>query len=140
MKRPFSSFWQRLLRDLGLQNDPHQIYQFDELLIRSMQDLAEREQRSEEEIAADLLSSALAQRDAADANLELWRALTPRQQQVAALACLGYTNRQVARRLMISPETVKTHMRHVLRKFNLHSKIELQQALAGWDFSAWLEP
>jgi len=140
MKRPFSSFWQRLLRDLGLQDDSHQIYQFDDLLMRSMQNLAEREQRSEDEIAAVLLSSALAQRDAADASLEVWRTLTPRQQQVAALACLDYTNRQVAGRLKISPETVKTHMRHVLRKFDLRNKIELQRALAGWDFSAWLEP
>jgi len=35
--------------------------------------------------------------------------------------------------------TVKTHMANVLRKFDLHSKIELRMALSDWDFSAWEE-
>lgn len=139
MKRPFSSFWQRLLRDLGLQRDPHQVYEFDDVLLQSVQDLAEREQRPEDEIASDLLSFALAQRDAAEANLAPWGTLSPREQQVAALTCLNFTNHQIAWRLMISHETVKSHMRSVLHKFDLHSKVELQLALAGWDFSAWLE-
>jgi DNA-binding CsgD family transcriptional regulator len=136
------SLWQRVLRDLGLRSTTRQVqlYKLDDSLIQSLQELAVREQRSEDEVASDLLSYALLQRDAAETNLAYWRSLSPREQQVAAMACLGYTNRQIAGRLMISHETVKTHMKHVLRKFGLHSKIELQQALANWDFSAWLEP
>ena len=49
----------------------------------------------------------------------------------------GCTNRQIAARLVLSPETVKTHLRSVLHKFGLRSKAELRQALAGWDFSGW---
>ncbi|MGW8250801.1 MAG: LuxR C-terminal-related transcriptional regulator, partial [Anaerolineales bacterium] len=41
--------------------------------------------------------------------------------------------------LMISPETVKTHIRNVLSKFKLHSKHELRENLIDWDFSAWAE-
>jgi DNA-binding CsgD family transcriptional regulator len=58
---------------------------------------------------------------------------------VAALTRLNFTNRQIAARLMITPETAKTHVRNVLRKFDLHSKAELRRALADWDFSAWLQ-
>jgi len=138
MRGFLSSFWQRLLRDLGMQDDARQMYEFDELLIQSVQELAEREQRSEDEVTSELLSVALTQRGVAEANLGIWGTLSPREQQVAALASMGLTNRQIARRLVISPETVKSHMRNILRKFGLHSKVELQQALEEWDFSSWL--
>lgn len=134
----FSSFWQRLLNDLGLHREPRQVYEFDNLLLQTVREMAEQEQRTEAEITSDLLSFALAQRGADEAKLKLWASLTPREQQVAALACLSYTNQQIAGRLSISPETVKTHVRNILRKFDLHSKVELQRALAGWDFSDWL--
>jgi DNA-binding CsgD family transcriptional regulator len=39
--------------------------------------------------------------------------------------------------LNISPETVKTHIKNALVKFNLRTKQELKQSLAGWDFSYW---
>lgn len=132
------SLWQRLLHILGFQRTTDKLsFQVDLELLQSLQGLAENEQRSQNEVAADLLSIALAQRDAANFYLERWRDLSPREQQVAALACLGYTNRQIANRLVISTETVKSHVRNVLNKFNLHSKIELRQALSDWDFSEW---
>jgi DNA-binding NarL/FixJ family response regulator len=58
---------------------------------------------------------------------------------VSALTCLKFTNAEIAEYLTISPETVKTHIRNVLSKFNLHSKNELRQNLSDWDFSAWAE-
>jgi two-component system response regulator NreC len=103
----------------------------------SLQRLAKRQQRPEDELAAELLSFALAQRNAAEARLELWRDLSPREQQVVALICLGYTNRQIANQLVISTETVKSHVRNALRKFSVRSKVELRQVLADWDFSTW---
>jgi len=93
---------------------------------------------SHKEIAQDLLKTALADRQVAEAHLEHWHALTDRQQQVAALACLNFTNRQIAAQLGISPQTVKAHMRNLLHRFNLHSKAELHQALSDWDFSEWV--
>jgi len=52
--------------------------------------------------------------------------LTPREQEIAWLTAQGDTNRQIAENLVISPETVKTHMRHVLDKFNVNSKTDLR--------------
>ena len=53
---------------------------------------------------------------------------------VTALTCLGLTNPQIAVRLSLSPETVKTHVRNVLAKFEVNSKDELRHILANWDF------
>jgi DNA-binding CsgD family transcriptional regulator len=64
-----------------------------------------------------------------------WHKLTPRQQEVAALICGGYTNREIARQLNISISTVKTHIRYILPKFKLNSKDQLRQYFEGWDFS-----
>ena len=111
----------------------------DEELLRSLRDLAQREQRAPDEVIASLLNQALQERQLLAQYWERWQSLTPREQQVAALVCLNLTGRQVAARLVVSPETVKTHMRNVLRKFGLRSRSELRQALAGWDFKDWLE-
>jgi len=91
-----------------------------------------------QQAAQELLKNALVDRQIAEAHLEHWRTLTPRQQQVAALACLNFTNRQIAARLGISPQTVKAHIRNLLHRFDLHSKSELRQALEDWDFSEWI--
>lgn len=101
--------------------------------------IAASSESSRQEIAQDLLKTALVDRQVAEKNLARWRALTPRQQQVAALACLNFTNRQIAAKLNISPQTVKAHMRNLLHRFDMHSKSELRQALEDWDFSGWID-
>jgi DNA-binding CsgD family transcriptional regulator len=131
------SLLERLLKLFGYSRTRRLTFDMDQALIQSLKSLAEQEKRAADDVAADLLTFALAQRQAADDNLDRWHSLTPREQQVAALACLNYTNRQIAAQLVISPETVKTHMRNTLRKFDLHSKAELRQILADWDFSVW---
>ena len=131
--------WQRVLRALGYTPAKRLVFQADEDLLQTLQTIAEREQRHTGEIASELLSSALARRQVDDGLISHWCFLSPREQQVAALTCLNLTNRQIAAKLVITPETAKTHVRNVLRKFDLHSKAELRRALADWDFSAWLQ-
>ena len=133
------TIWQRILRALGYAPSSRLAFHADEDLLQSLQTIAEREQRRTGEVVFELLSSALAQRQVDDGLVAHWRFLSPREQQVAALTRLNFTNRQIAARLMITPETAKTHVRNVLRKFDLHSKAELRRALADWDFSARLQ-
>lgn len=133
------TIWQRIRRALGYAHSSRLTFQADEDLLQSLQTIAEREQRRTGEVASELLSSALEQRQVDDGLVARWRFLSPREQQVAALTCLNFTNRQIAARLMVTPETAKTHVRNVLRKFDLHSKAELRRVLADWDFSAWLQ-
>ena len=115
-------------------------FEIDEGLVASLQEQADLEQLSADELAASLLTKSLQERRATNARLHDWTSLSPREQEVTALTCLNYTNRQIAAQLNISPETVKTHIRNVLYKFSLHNKQELKQSLAGWDFSAWGKP
>ena len=50
--------------------------------------------------------------------------LTDRELEVLGLASDGLTNRQIGRRLHISENTVKNHMRNILEKLHLHSRME----------------
>jgi DNA-binding CsgD family transcriptional regulator len=134
------SFWKRLLQLLRWQPSSNHLFELDEGLVHSVQTLAEHQQRPLDEMASALLATGL---DHYHTNNELWNYwhfLSPREQEVAAFTCLGYTNRQIAARLCVSIETVKTHMRNILFKFHLHGKAELRLALAEWDFSEWENP
>jgi len=135
------SFIKHLLRSLGLiDQPPDRQYGLDADLRAWLEELSYQEQRPVEEIAADLIQEAMDQRQTATANLQRWRELSPRQQDIAALTCLGYTNQQIAIRLHLSPETIKTHLRSVLQKFGVKTKFELRQLLSDLDFSAWEHP
>jgi DNA-binding CsgD family transcriptional regulator len=85
-----------------------------------------------------MLAAGLTQYRSVDELWPKWETLSPRERDVTALTCLGLTNRQIAARLLLSPETIKTHIRNILFKFSINSKAELRHILAGWDFSAWL--
>lgn len=104
-----------------------------------LNELAAADQRPVQVVVSELLQQAVTERYMAARNFLPWEQLTPRERQAAALACLGYTNDEIAELMVISKNTVKTHMRHVLRKFNVRSKMELRDVLAGWDFSDWIE-
>jgi DNA-binding NarL/FixJ family response regulator len=114
------------------------VLKLDPVNARYLSQIAASANVSRQETAQELLKNALLERQVAEVHLGHWRALTPRQQQIAALACLNFTNRQIAARLNLSPQTVKAHMRNLLHRFDLHSKSELRQALEDWDFSAWV--
>jgi len=128
--------WERLLRLLSRKPGSHS-FQFDQDVIDSLQVVATDEKRSPQEVASDLLSFALTQRLVVNRYISSWQNLSPREQEIAALVCLNYTNQEIAVLLHISPQTVKTHVRSVLDKFTLRRKADLRQALANWDFSSW---
>jgi PAS domain S-box-containing protein len=50
--------------------------------------------------------------------------LTPRQLQVLRLLAGGASTRDIADRLQLSTETVRNHVRHVLRALGVHSRLE----------------
>jgi PAS domain S-box-containing protein len=51
-------------------------------------------------------------------------ALTPRQTEVLRLLEQGCSTRQIAAELGVSPETVRNHVRHVLRALGVNSRLE----------------
>ena len=128
-----------IFRTLGLRRNGRPSLVDNAELLALLTHLAAEEGRELAELVEELLYDAIAERHAAVENLEPWQELTPREKQAAALACLGYTNLEIAERMVISSNTVKTHLRHVLRKFNVNSKSQLREVLAGWDFRGWID-
>ena len=51
-------------------------------------------------------------------------ALTPRQTEILQLLARGHSTRQMAEELHISTETVRNHVRNVLRTLGVHSRLE----------------
>ncbi|MBN6710427.1 response regulator [Haemophilus haemoglobinophilus] len=49
--------------------------------------------------------------------------LTDREMNVLELIATGLSNKQIAGQLFISEETVKVHIRNLLRKLNVHSRV-----------------
>ena len=49
------------------------------------------------------------------------QALTPREREVVIAVVKGYTNKEIAEKLFLSPHTVITHRRNIARKLNIHS-------------------
>ena len=132
---------QRLLARLGLPpSDALRQYQLDEQVHAQIEALARQAQLPEREITTSLLASALNEREVSLDLLQRWHSLTPREQQVTALTCRDYTNREIAARLGVASSTIKTHLKHILMKFNVHGKPELLAALRAWDFSGWDRP
>jgi DNA-binding CsgD family transcriptional regulator len=57
--------------------------------------------------------------------------LTPTEEQVAKLAAIGRTNREVAKELFISPKTVEANLARAYRKLGIASRAELGAVMAA---------
>ena len=75
-------------------------------------------ERLTELLAAALRSEANSPQDSEEA------ALTQREHEILDLIAEGLSNKLIARALDISPGTVKVHVKNVLRKLNLNSRVE----------------
>jgi DNA-binding CsgD family transcriptional regulator len=56
-----------------------------------------------------------------------WGSLTPAEREVVRLVCDGLANKEIAKRLLVSPRTVQTHLTHVYTKLGLTSRVQLVQ-------------
>ena len=113
------------------------VFRSEEDLSLTVIEVAKQQNRSEEDV---LLDFAKAGRDQYLQKNELqaqWDSLTDREQEVAALSCLGRRNYEIAEMLGIAPETVKTHLQNIFGKFDLHSRNELRLVLKDWAFEEW---
>jgi len=50
--------------------------------------------------------------------------LTPREDEILGLIAKGYSNKLIARELDISVGTIKVHVKHILKKLRLHTRVE----------------
>jgi two-component system nitrate/nitrite response regulator NarL len=50
--------------------------------------------------------------------------LTQREEEILSLIAKGLSNKVIARKLNIVESTVKVHVKHLLKKLNLRSRVE----------------
>ena len=134
------SIWHRLLYLIGLRQTPGpRTYHVDvsDSLQVTLSTIAQDEGRPEHDLIPELLNAGLDQYTSKERLWKRWSTLSSREQDVAAFVCLGYTNRQIAARLGISPETVKDRLETALIKFNITKRTELRVLFANWDFTEW---
>jgi len=130
--------WDRLMELLRMKRPPGPRYfGLDEEMHMALVEQANREQVRPEELAAELMRAGLVGRRGSEELWRRWDGLARREHDMIALTCLGYTNRQIAARLDIAPDTVNWYIRRLLVKLDLHSKSELKMLFEGWDFSGW---
>ena len=135
------SIWQRLLNWIGLRpKSGSRTYEISESLQVTLATIAKHEGRPEDELLPDILAAGLTQYITKDKLWNRWQSLSAREQDVAALACLGYTNREIGKRLNISPETVKVRLQRAVTKFGVTTRSQLRMLLEDWDFSEFEKP
>jgi DNA-binding CsgD family transcriptional regulator len=115
-------------------------YEISESLQVTLTTIAKHEGRPEQDLLPDILAAGLSQYVTKDKLWNRWQSLSAREKDVAALACLGYTNREIGKKLNISAETVKVYLQRVIMKFGVKGKSQLRMLLEEWDFSAWDAP
>jgi DNA-binding CsgD family transcriptional regulator len=59
-----------------------------------------------------------------------WDSLTPAETKIAALVEGGLSNPEIAARLFLSRRTVATHVSHILKKLDVHSRIDIAREAA----------
>lgn len=73
-----------------------------------------------EVILSDSIKNLLLERNSSQDPIH---SLTDRETDVLQLIAKGLSNKQIAAQLFISEETVKVHIRNLLRKLNVHSRV-----------------
>jgi DNA-binding CsgD family transcriptional regulator len=135
------SIWRRLLNWIGLRpKSGSHTYEISESLQVTLATIAKHEGRPEHDLLPDILAAGLSQYVTREKLWNRWESLSAREREVAALACLGYTNREIGERLYISPETVKVRLQRAMMKYGVTSRSQLQMLLQEWDFSEWEKP
>jgi DNA-binding CsgD family transcriptional regulator len=59
-----------------------------------------------------------------------WDSLTPTEIKIAAFVQEGLSNPEIAARLLLSRRTVATHVSHILKKLDVHSRIDIARESA----------
>jgi DNA-binding CsgD family transcriptional regulator len=57
------------------------------------------------------------------------KSLTPSERRIAEMAASGYSNREIAQALFVTPKTIEYHLRNAFRKLEIERRQELPDAL-----------
>jgi DNA-binding CsgD family transcriptional regulator len=106
----------------------------DASLEKTLHWLSIQQQRTEDEITADLIEHARRSQLAFEEIQTIWHRLTPREQQVLILICQEFSTAEMVDYLGLSVNTVKSHITNLFTKLDIHSRVELRIMFADVDF------
>ena len=66
-----------------------------------------------------------------------WDQLSFREQEVVALLYMRYSNEEMAGILSVTHATIKSHLDHIYKKLDVHSKKEVRLLFGDWPFHDW---
>jgi DNA-binding NarL/FixJ family response regulator len=66
--------------------------------------------------------------------VELTEPITEREEEVLALMAQGFSNLVIADQLTVNTGTVKIHVKNILRKLYVSSRIQAIMKGANWDY------
>lgn len=116
---------------------PKMIFEVEGPLALHLRRVARARDRSPQSLASDLITRGLDREVLRARTEQAFAELTPREREVTWLAARGHTNPQIARSLVISEETVKTHVHNTLAKFGLRKKSDLRLLLLDLGIRWW---
>ncbi len=92
-------------------------------LIAALQDILHGNTIVANELTAVLAKAVQGETEPPKSN-NIFSGLTPRESEILCLLADGQSNKVIARNLGISDGTVKLHVKAILRKLNVHSRVE----------------
>lgn len=93
-------------------------------LVRAIRVVAEGEALLAPSVTRRLVTEVLARRPAPRAETEALRALTTREREVLEQVATGRSNAEIAEELVVSEETVRTHVARMLAKLGLRDRVQ----------------
>ena len=61
--------------------------------------------------------------------------LSQREKSIARLLAWGYTQKEIASKLFVSPLTISTHMRNIYRKLEIHKESDLTRCWIFYEYA-----
>jgi len=113
------------------------MFEADAALVRELRLVAHTRRQSPEALLAQLVTDGLTRQAAREMLEERLRELTRREREVLRLIVDGQSNGQIAARLVVTRETVKTHVKHILNKVGVNSKASLRLVLLDLGLRVW---
>ena len=107
---------------MGVTGYIHKASSFDELL-RAIKCVSRGETYIPSQMVGPLIDRLLQSRNDAFAQWRQLEQLSRREKAVLALLAQGKNNEGIANSLVISPQTVKTHIQNILNKLGVHSRL-----------------
>ncbi|MBL8528083.1 MAG: response regulator [Burkholderiales bacterium] len=95
-----------------------------EFLVQSIRRAAAGDSPVSEEMTGKLVQGVKARAGTAEKGVHEPERLTPRERDILARIAQGASNKEIGRDLDLAESTVKIHVRHILRKLNLASRVQ----------------